>query len=147
MVKGNIWQLAALALVLALVLPGANIAFGDAAKDYGANESATVDFDSNYTLSNDDVVQYESLTITNATGTTLVEGSDYWFNETTAEIEWLASENTSSGEEMAIGYAYEDHTQQTENNADILGTAGTWIGLLLAIAALGALLYIVFGGW
>lgn len=146
MVKGNIWQVAVLALALALLVGGANVAFSAAAEEFTVEETATVDYSTNYTLQNDDAYRYVQLTIT-SNGTELSEPEDYVFNETSAEVDWQTSPDTTEGDDATLNYTYEDHSDLTRNFAAILGTAGTWIGLLLMVAALGYLLVIVFGGW
>lgn len=145
MVKGNIWQIAVLALALALVLPAVNVAYGDAAAEYDATETTAIDYTQDYTLGNDSAFSYPSLSIT-SNGTALEEGPDYEFNETSATIDWLQSADTTTGEDATIDYTYAEHSEQTENNGKILQTAGVWVGYLLMITVLGALLVMVFGG-
>lgn len=146
MVKGNIWQVAVLALALALLVGGANVAFGDAAEEFTAEETTTVDYSTNYTLQNDDVYRHVQLTI-HFNGTELSEPDDYVFDENDSEVDWQPSTDTTDGEDATLNYTYEDHSEQTQDFAAILGTAGTWIGLLLMIAALGYLMVLLFGGW
>jgi len=144
--RGNTWQFVALAIALALVVPAVNVAFADAASPFVANETTNIDYDVNYTLENDDAYDYTSLTVKDA-GATLDEGDDYTFDESTATIDWLSSPDTTDGDEVTVNYTYDDHTQQTENQSDVLQTFGYWLGWLLLIGAVGTTLTWAFGGW
>jgi len=144
--KGNLWQIAVVALALALFLPlVVNGAFTDAAQQRSSNETATVDYDDPYSVEQQDVVQYNSTITVAYNGTTLSEGDDYEWNTTSGEVEWLSSNSTTDGDQVFVDYGYEDHDDRTELVATILSWNESWIGLLLLIVALGTLKIMALG--
>lgn len=141
--KGSLWTVIVIACALALVVPLVNGGLADA-ETTDRTESATVDYDVNYTLAVDGS-EYPSLSVTTNT-TTLTNGTDYLFDAEAATIDWQNTTATTDGEAATIEYTAVDRTQTTENVVTILETAGSWAGFLLLIAAMGYIVVLMGGG-
>lgn len=143
--KGNIWQVAVVALACALALPALNVAQTNATVQGAENESVTVDYTNNSTVSADAVSFNETVTITSE-GTTLTDGTDYeWYHET-GTVEWYNTSSTTEGDTAWVDYTYQYRTQETEDVSGMLASVSPVLGLLLLITGLGALLVISWGG-
>jgi hypothetical protein len=144
--KGSLWTVAVLACALALLVPLGNTAYDGASQEFDATENTTVDYNSDYELEHPDAESYSSLTVTNSSDATLVEGTDYDFDGTNATIAWLNTTSTSSGETVTVAYSYVDHSDAQETSNRVLGLLGPWIGFSLLIAAMGYLVILMVGG-
>lgn len=144
--KGNLWQVAVVALVLALVFPALNIAQADA-EENNATETFLVDKGTTDTVSEEADRYGEDVTIVSQTET-LVEDRDYTWDETTGTIEWLNSPNTTNGDEANVTFTYWFTTEETSVvESAVLSPLGAVAGLLLLITGLGALFTMIdFGG-
>lgn len=143
--KGNLWIVGTIALALALAVPAINIGFSQAAVADSATENTTIDYQTNYTLANDDPYEYTSLNVS-SNGSELEQGLDYLFNESEGTINWQNTAETSDGDDATVSYEYRDHDEQTTIQADILRMVSAPIGLLLLITALGYLVVLTFRG-
>lgn len=141
--KGNIWGIVVIACVLALALPAVDIGFSNAAQPGNATENATVDYDLNYTVGEDPVYEYTNLTVT-SNGTDLRAGTDYQFDAENGTINWIDTAETSDGDAAEVAYAYEDHSQTTTNQRNILATVATPLGFVLMLVVFGAMLTLIF---
>lgn len=141
--RGNLWTLVVIALVLALALPAVNIGFANAAQPGDSLENTTVDYDQNYTLEDNDVYEYTSLTVT-ANGTQLSEGTDYTFDADNGTIDWLDTLATTDGDDATVEYDYTDHDETTSNQRRLLQTIATPVGFLAMLIAFGYLLVLIF---
>lgn len=144
--KGNLWQVAVVALVLALVFPALNIAQADA-EENSATETFIIEKGTNDTVSEDADRYSENVTVV-VQNETLVEDRDYSWDETTGTIEWLNSPNTTNGDEANVTYTYWFTTEETSVvESAVLSPLGAVAGLLLLITGLGALFTMInFGG-
>lgn len=110
------------------------------------NESLTMSLpDGTSTVEGDDlaVTFLDNETITNDdSGQTLSEGTDYEWDTSNGTITWLDSGKTSDGANASIDYAYNGHTQETEDLAAVLQQAG--FGLSLVMLFMGAMVVL---GW
>jgi len=144
--KGSIWTVAVVACALALLVPLSGTALVDSAAGFDASENTTVDYDVNYSLENDDVFSYTDNTVT-AGGSELEAGTDYEFLNESGEINWINTTATTDGEDVQVQYSFEDATDRTKTQRDLLGLFGPWIGLLLVVVSLGTVLKMTFGGF
>lgn len=138
--KGNVWQVAVLAIALALLFPALNIGFGEAAQDFSVgNEPDTIDYSVNSSVDTD-AWDYDDLNVTHEpTNTLLDEGTDYnWYSDS-GTIEWLNSSSTTDGDEVTLSYEYDQHTQDTENVEGALAPISPVMTLLLLIAVIGTI--------
>lgn len=139
--KGNVWQVAVVALVIAVVLPALNIGFGNAAAHFSvANEPATIDYETNTTVDADAFEYNESITVTNASdGTELDGGSDYeWYPET-GTIDWLDTASTSEGDDVELAYDYRQHDDATRDVDRALSPFGIVMVFVLLLTCVGAI--------
>lgn len=144
--KGTIWTVAVVAFALALALVGANVAFADAAESEIVTRNTTIDKGDNSEFQIDAYEITDNISVYNETGHELTRGEDYAWNANTTTIEWLFSSETTDGEDVTAEIEVSRHEQSEQTTAKLLSTAGGWIGQLLLIVGLGALLMFVFGG-
>jgi hypothetical protein len=132
----TIWTVAVLMLGLALMVPLINGAFSAGAVPAVANETATIDFNTNYTLGEQDVTRYNDLDI-DANGSQLENGTDYIFrpDDGNGTVDWQNTAAISSGDTATVNYSFAAHDQTTETQRDIIGLFGPWIGLFALVAA------------
>lgn len=144
--KGNLWQVAVVALVLALVFPALNIAQTDASENT-TSETLIIEEGTNSTVS-EEADRYGSDPTIESESQTLVEDEDYAWYEDTGTVEWLNSTTTTDGAEATITYTYWFTTEETSIVEDaVLTPLGAVVGLLLLITGVGALFAMIdFGG-
>jgi len=144
--KGNVWAIAVLFIGFIVLAPALNLAYAGATQSAMANESTAVDYDQNYTLAQQDVENYTSLTVT-ANNTTLADGTDYEFDRPNGTIDWLNTTATEDGDAAWVNYtyAYYDDTQQLA--ATVIENAAVALAFLALIAGIGLVLKITGGGW
>lgn len=82
-----------------------------------------VDFLDNETIVNED------------SGQTLSEGTDYEWDTSNGTVTWLDSGKTSDGANASIDYAYNGHTQETEDLSELLSLTNNALGLVLLLMA------------
>lgn len=150
--KGNLWQITVIALALVFLVPAASGAFAGATTEDTAVQNSTVDYDAGTQLSinpqdNGNFTEYAGLIVRNTdTETDLDRGTDYEFAEEFGTINYQKTAATTAGDNITVEYGYVLGDQRTLAQAKILRTVGSWIGLLLLIAALGWLVLISFSG-
>jgi len=142
--KGNLWGVVVVALVLAM-LPVLNGAFAESASQVRSIENTTVDYSTNYTVNREPVVSYGTVTVT-ANGSQLVNGTDYQFTPENGTINWQNTATTSDGDAATVNYTAVDHSQTQDDTRGIMATLAPWLGLLLTIVALGTLIRWMPGG-
>jgi hypothetical protein len=140
--KGNVWQVAVVALCLAVVLPALNIGFGNAAQQFAvANEPATVDYGSDTTVDEEAYEYNETITATvNDNGDELEQGTDYLWNVSAGTIDWQNTAATADGDDVQLAYDYRRHEQTAKNIERALAPIAPALGLLLLITVVGLLL-------
>lgn len=92
-------------------------------------------------------------TITNSSGATLTNGTDYDWNASTGEIYWYDTSSVDDGETMQVDYTYSAKTEQARTARKVLAIpieiilpAGVLIVLAMAVAGLAAGVYALFSG-
>lgn len=133
--KGSLWQVAVLFLVIALALPALDIALADAADEVAATDGATIDYDAVTTVDADGFSYNETITVTTDSGTELDAGTDYEWDAATGNVTWLNSSATADGESVTIAYATLQHDEATETSNDALWAfAPAFLGLILLVS-------------
>lgn len=96
---------------------------------------------------------YDNETITNSSGATLSEGTDYDWNTSTGAITWYDTSSVDDGEQMQVDYAYSAKTEQARTARQVLSVpieiilpAGVLIVLAMSVAGLAAGVYALFAG-
>lgn len=148
--KGNIWQVAVVALALAMLGPlFVNTGFANAADQRNATETTTPDFAQNYSVSVEpgDVYQYNDTINVTQNSTQLNAGDDYLWSADRGSVNWRNTSDVSDDETATIRYGYEVHSDRTRTVAQIVRVNAPWIGLLLLMFALGALKLIALDSW
>lgn len=144
--KGSIWSVAVVALALALVVMGGNIAFGNAAEEEFVTRDDSVDKGTTTSFQIDAYRVTDNITVENSTGHELTRGDDYAWNKNNSTIEYLLSSDQDDGESVTATIAVERHEENEKTTGGILSVTGGWIGHLLLIVGMGYLLVMVFGG-
>lgn len=144
--QGNLWTVAVLACALVLLIPLAGAGYDDATQPREANETAEVVYSNPYELQQQDVAGYGNLTVTNSSGTQLVNTTDYTFDRGNGEVDFSNTSKTSSGELVTVNYTFFVHTEAQRTSETVLASLAPWLGLLLVVAAMGYLFVLVAGG-
>lgn len=85
---------------------------------------------------------YDDETVTNSSGATLSEGTDYEWNTSTGELYWYDTSSVSDGEQMAVDYNYSAPTQTARNLKTVLDVPLT---IVFPIAGLIVVAFTVAG--
>lgn len=144
--RSSLWTVA---VVLLLLVVGV-VALGSAADDAGTMHQGN----ETYILDNDSAVQLDNASewawmerneTVNSTTTTRTydRGDDYLIDYPDGEI--TANTSITDGEQVSIEYYYQTADQTTATIVGIFELLGPAIGLLVMIAAIGALLSLL--GW
>jgi len=141
--QGRLWTVVAIACVLALAVPVVNGGYTDAA-GADANETATVDYSTDYDLTTDGTeFVVESI---QASSGQLTAGEDYIADEDAGAIDWQNTSATTDGESVDVYYQALQPDSDTQQGRDLLATAGVWLGFALLIAAAGYIVVLIGGG-
>lgn len=146
--KGNLWAVAALFIGLVVLAPAVNLAFTDSVT-YTANETTTVDYDTNYTLANDDAREYPSLNVS-TDDTVLTNSTDYTFDRPNATIDWNDTAATTDGETAYVNYTYVVYDEATKVSSKALGAIAIPLGFIFLMVVVGLILNMLpegGGGW
>jgi len=127
-------------VALVLILGIGAIAFAPAYEAGGervsvANESLTVDYDTNQSVDESGLRYDSTVTVRNASGVELNRGTDYEWDADNGTVAFANSSATSGGDEATITYAYRRATDQGRTIAGVLSGLGqflTWALFLLA---------------
>lgn len=112
------------ALVL-LVLVGVVVGVLPAALADGAvpqavgNEPITVDYSQPVSVDEDGVTYNETVTVRNSAGTELAD-TDYDWNATTGEVDWINTTATADGEQAHIDYTVNQITSTSQQLAQFI---------------------------
>lgn len=144
--KGTIWGIAVLAIVLGLLLPAANAGFENAQAPRDVEgESIIVDYDSPSRVDVDADAFGETVNIT-ADGDVLTAGTSYTWDASTGEVTWLSSNETTDGETAYIDYSFTGGNQAGNDSNTVLTGVGSVLGLLMFLVAIGALISLLGSG-
>lgn len=137
----TIVQLAVVILLLGLAVPTLATAHSDAGTPFEFEDSVTVSYSGSVSVGATSTSEgYGGApTLVNATGTTLVAGTDYSWDSDTGEISFQQTANTTSGESITITYRAYQRTDETELAwsliAPFMGLFGLF-GLLTSVRVL-----------
>jgi hypothetical protein len=141
--RGNIWQVAAVGLLLAVALVGLNPTAERTTTAVNETDQVTVQYEGTVSPQPDQraLLYYDNETVTiNETGTqeTLTEGTDYEWDRQDGELRFFDTANTTEGDSANITYSYGTGRESTGVVATVLGAVGQWFGLLFLMIAVGA---------
>lgn len=154
--RGSLFGLVALVVVFALVLPSVGIAVNDTATVKNTTETVAMQAETTVTLSTagaDGVTgHFDNETVskgTDTSGSTLTEGTDYDFYTGNATLRFYNTSEVNSGDNATIAYNYSAVTDRTATGIGILGSFGSFIGLLVLCIAVVIVfgMTVAGGGW
>lgn len=147
---GNLWQIAVVIVLAAILLPAANMAYDDASTATTTTENITVQHGETTAVSQDAAVYDETVTITDG-NETLQEGSDYDWQASFGAVQWYENGSVADGEEVEIQYTYHEADDTTDGIATIIGSVGWLVWALVFLTVIATLIaWLGFGeggGW
>jgi hypothetical protein len=146
--KGNLWMVVVVVVFVGFFLTmGVNLGFEQATKqDTVTNETLTVDYDNEVSVSTSAVTYFDNETVRNESYYELTEGTDYDWNTSTGNVTFYNTSETSGGEPAHVTYTYEKRDQAAADSSQVLSIFGPLFGLFIALAAIGATLKTLGGG-
>jgi hypothetical protein len=147
--KGNIWIVGVVAIVLAVAVPAVGLGTESATRTTTASATLTVDVgDSEHLAPSPPAYRFADNETVSVNGTSYVEGTDYAFDAQNGTVEWLDSAQTQAdaGESAEVGYTYAYHDETTTSIVGLLGSLGETLGLLLALVCVATVALLSFGG-
>lgn len=127
--KGNLWTVIVLVVVIALLLPGINLAFSESLEENNVEaETVTLEFEEQVPVSAADYATSfdEDVTVADSgTGSELTEGEDYEWNSSDGTI--TALDESYDNEDVDIDYTYHAPTETTRDIEGLLA----WVTPLL----------------
>lgn len=139
--RGNIWQVAAVGLLLAVALVGLNPTAERTTTAVTETDQVTIQYDGTVSPQPDQraLLYYDNETVTADGGSvTLTEGTDYEWDTDDGSLRFFNTANTTEGETGNITYSYGTGRESTGVVASVLGSLGQWLGLLFLMVAVGA---------
>lgn len=133
---------AIVAVVLLIGVAGAALGQSDrqaAEPQSVTNESLTVNYSAPTAVDNGEP-RYgwnDSVTVYNASGNQLQDGTDYEWNSSTGEVTWFNTSATTDGETASISYTYEQRDATTAGLASLFGGGYYVLGLLVLVIGIG----------
>lgn len=141
--RDSVAQLAVVVLLLSLAVPALSTAHATAGTPFEYEETATVSYTSDYTVTENatDAEGYGAdPTVTNASGATLVEGVDYEWAANSGTLSFTNTSNTTAGEDATIRYTAHQRTVETQTAWSILAPFMGLFGLFGFYSAVRVLL-------
>jgi len=144
--RSSLWTVAVVIILLGVGVVALGSAADDAGTMHAANETHVLDNDSAVQLDNatDWAWMERNETVTSTTSTaTYDRGDDYLIDYPDGEI--TANTSITDGEQVYVEYHYQTADQTTATIVGIFELLSPFIGLLVMLAAIGALLSLL--GW
>lgn len=113
----HLWTLIVLLLgVFLLGFGGIQAGYNTATEPYTVTgESATVDYDSEYTVAESGTAEsFNDSIMVSVDGSQLDAGEDYEWHPSRGAVEWLNSTATESGDTALVDYEYMDHPEASQ---------------------------------
>lgn len=112
----HLWTLIVLLLgVFILGFGGVQAGYDNATETFTiSDEAATVDYDTEYNVSESTAESFNNTITVTANGNELVEGTDYQWHPDRGNVSWINSSATQSGDTAFIDYQYQDHPDATQ---------------------------------
>jgi hypothetical protein len=143
--RGSLWQVAAIGVLLAVAGVGLNPTAEQTTTAVNETDQVTVQYEGTISPSPDQraLLYYDNETVTvnestDTTPDTLTEGVDYDWHQRNGSLVFYNTAQTSEGDTANITYSYGTGGEATGVVATILGSLGGWIGLLFIMVAVGA---------
>lgn len=126
----TIAQVAVVILLLSLAVPALATAYDFAGTPMDHEESVTVDYQNDTTVSEAATLEgYGADPTVTIDGDQLVQGTDYLWNESTGTIDWQNTANSSAGASARVNYVAHQRTPQTAAAWNILSPLMGLFGL------------------
>lgn len=138
MVRKSLWTVLIVTLgVFMLFVGGMNAGYENSLEEYPIeNESATIDYSTEYSVTNSNIAEGFNETVTiYANNTTLESSSDYDWNSTSGNVTWYNTTTTTENETAYINYIYYDHPEETTFGYNVMYIASVGIALLVLFVA------------
>jgi hypothetical protein len=134
---GNLWQIAVVVVLVAVLLPAANFAYAEQATTTTVQEEIQVDHGASTSVATNAAVYGDNVTITTSGGNTLEADSDYRWDAAFGSVYWPENSDAPDGETVDIEYRYSESDDTTDGIATIIGSVGwlMWAVVLLTIIA------------
>lgn len=135
----TITQLAVVILLLGMAVPTLGSAYASAGTPIEYQDTTTVDYTTDYTLSENATDEGYTVSEIVANGQLLVEGDDYRLDESAGTIDWLNATNTTSGDTAQIDYTATQRSSETELAYDIIAPLMALFGIFALVTAVRVL--------
>jgi len=136
----SVAQFVTVVLLLILAVPALTTAHTYAGTPLNYEDTATVDYTTDYGVSQNATVEGYSENVTIVVdGTTLEDGTDYTWNSTAGTIDWQNTTATTDGDSASIEYRAYQRTQETATSWMLLAPLMSLFGLFGFIAGVRAL--------
>jgi hypothetical protein len=136
--------LGACALALAIGIQAGSAALADvpAVERDVANESLTVNYSTTQSVDKGsaDFGYRDTETVENASGATLVEGTDYDFNVTSGNVSFFNTTNTTANNTATIDYTYLQQDPEAARFGGFVGDMMPVLGLVLFFVVAGVIM-------
>lgn len=144
----SIAQLAVVILLLVLAVPALATAYDYAGTPFDQSEDLTVDYtDGSQVSANATLEGYDDPEIVTQDGTTLVEGDDYAFDESSGDVTWYNTSNTSSGDTVTAEFVAYQRTAETQLSWQIVAPLMSLFGLFALVVSVRALWQFIAEVW
>lgn len=128
---------------------GVNTGVDNAVKDYAVvNETMTVNYAQPVPVAEQpaDAQYSDTITVYNAAGAELTNGTDYEWDPGAATVTWFNTTATSDGETALVSYDYQNQPEQNGAMAGVFNVGGIAL-TLIALLLVGQWLFDVVGDW
>lgn len=143
----NISTYAGVVILLVVGVLATGAAYSDATHVYAESETQSVDYSAAVAVSPEQSVDAfrDNETVLNASGSQLVEGTDYDWNTTSGEVTFYNTSNTTEGADATVEYAYDGYSDRASANRDVLGLVYRIMAMSLLVGA--GLVVVTWAGW
>jgi hypothetical protein len=130
----SIGTYASVFILLVIGALAAGAAFNGSTHVFVESDNVTVNYSTPQAVDTDQPAEtfHDNETVSNQSGSTLTEGTDYDWNTSTGEVTFYNTSATSEGNTATVDFAYDGHSDRATSNRDVLS-------LLYRIGALGLL--------
>lgn len=135
----TITQLAVVILLLGMAVPTLGSAYASAGTPIEYQDTASIDYTSDYTLSENATEEGHTVSEIVANGQQLTEGDDYRVDRAAGTVNFLNTTNTTSGDTAQIDYTATQRNSETELAYDIIAPLMALFGIFALVTAVRVL--------
>lgn len=145
--KGNIWQVGLVAVLLALLLPAANLAFVGATDVPRESHNVTIQEQPQSVPTNETAITFfDNETVTNASSGAEFSDDEYsWFAENGSISFNTSDPDVNEGDTANVTFSYRAGNEATRTTYLLFSNFGQVIGVLLMVVCAGVVLNMTFG--